>query len=129
MSWRTIKNRKFTINQLLQFLESKGYDQCGLLELKQYFSYLSSGHEDPNGRWRNAHLIKRVRPCTVQTYYITLRTFFRYLEAEWVIEASPVESIKLPVCRPDQIFLHSTIVDDVWQISYSTGGGIDCRWN
>lgn len=38
LSWRTIKNRKFTINQLLQFLESKDYDCCGLLELKQYFS-------------------------------------------------------------------------------------------
>lgn len=103
LSWRTIKNRKFTINQLLQFLESKGYNHCGLLELKQYFSYVSTGHEDPNGRWGNAHLTKRVRPRTVQTYYITLRTFFRYLEAEGVIEASPVESIKLPVCRPDQV--------------------------
>lgn len=103
LSWRTIKNRKFTIDQLLWFLDSKGYDHCGLLELKQYFSYLSTGHEEPNGRWGNAHLTKRVRPRTVQTYYITLRTFFRYLEAEGVIEASPVESIKLPVCRPDQV--------------------------
>ena len=36
-------------------------------------------------------------------YYARLRTFFRFLVEEGSIEASPMETLKAPVSRPDQI--------------------------
>ncbi len=36
-------------------------------------------------------------------YFARLRTFFRFLILEGAIDASPMETLRPPVCRPDQI--------------------------
>ncbi len=103
LSWRTIENRRLVIQKLLWFLQHKDYSECGLLELKQFLSYVSSGHEEANGRWGNSRLRRKVRPLTVSTYYSRLRTLFRYLVEEGAMDDSPLERITPPVSRPDQI--------------------------
>jgi site-specific recombinase XerD len=48
-------------------------------------------------------MTKAVRPCTVATYYGNLRTLFRFLVAEGVLDTSPVDSLRPPIARHDQV--------------------------
>lgn len=99
----TISNRKLIIEKLLWFFKQKELSCCGTLELRQFLAYVSNGHEDAEGRWGNARLTKHVRPGTASMYFARLRTFFRFLVAEDIIEFSPMEKMRPPINRPDQI--------------------------
>lgn len=44
-----------------------------------------------------------MRPRTILTYFGNLRTLFRYLVEEGAIDSSPMESLRPPVSRGDQI--------------------------
>jgi integrase/recombinase XerC len=99
----TVSNRTLIIEKLLWFLKQKELSRCGTLELRQFLAYVSSGHEDAEGRWGNTRLKKRVRPGTASMYFARLRTLFRFLVAEDLIEVSPMEKMRPPVNRPDQI--------------------------
>ncbi|HEX5324856.1 MAG TPA: tyrosine-type recombinase/integrase [Capsulimonadaceae bacterium] len=95
--------RRHILCKLEWFLTGRGFTTCGLYELRQFFAYLTRGHEDKGGRWQNAQLKQPARPQTVHTYYSHLRTFFRWLVSEGIIERSPVEAIAPPIARTDQI--------------------------
>lgn len=73
------------------------------MELKQFLAYLTNGHEDPRGRWGNPALHKQVCPKTVSTYYTNLRTLFRCLVDERALGSSPIEGIRPPIFRRDQV--------------------------
>ncbi len=110
----TLAIRRIVVNKLLWFLRKRDYAQCGTLELRQFLAYVTNGHKEPGGRWGAAsepsynpaqagQQQKPVRPRTVHTYHGHLRTFFRWLVAEGVLYASPMERIAAPIARTDQI--------------------------
>jgi site-specific recombinase XerD len=102
-SKRTLDNRRRLMTQLLWFFQQREFETCGTSELRAFLAYLSTGHEKEEGRWGNPHMKRAVRPRTVHTYYGHLRTFFRWLVDEELIEASPMENLKPPLFRSDQI--------------------------
>lgn len=99
----TLALRRTILDKLLWFLRQHEHASCGTSELKLFLAYLSRGHERPGGRWGNDQLTRQVRPSTVQTYHRHLRTFFRWLVSEGVIDASPMDGVAAPLARPDQV--------------------------
>lgn len=99
----TIATRRIITGKLLWFLREKELTSCGTHELRLFHAYLSKGHEQKGGRWGNDKLTRPVRPRTVKDYHNHLRTFFRWLVAEGVLDTSPIEAISAPVSRADQI--------------------------
>ncbi|MDR3707197.1 MAG: tyrosine-type recombinase/integrase [Capsulimonadaceae bacterium] len=102
-SSRTQGNRREIVEKLLWFLDDQKLDVCGVNELRRFLAYVTRGHEDPRGRWGNPRMKRPVRPRTVHTYHGHLRTLFRWLVAEGMVEQSPMEPIAPPVARADQI--------------------------
>lgn len=104
-SSRTIELRRMLAGRLLWFLEKRGAVQCSRAEIRQFFAYLSTGHNDIGGRWGKSE--KRytiaMSPETVSTYFHHLRTFFNWLVGEEYLMVSPMDKIAPPVSRPDQI--------------------------
>jgi integrase/recombinase XerC/integrase/recombinase XerD len=103
LSTRTLESRKFIVDKLLWFLRKSGFTECGIFEIRQFLAYISNGHESPEGRWDNPHCRTKVRPRTVETYFVNLRTLFRFLVEEEAIEESPLETMRPPIARRDQI--------------------------
>ena len=95
-SKRTLEARRSIIDKLIWYLRHKEYPVCGTLELRQFLAYVGKGHEQAGGRWGNAQMTRPVRPRTVHTYHGHLRTFFRWLIQEGILEASPMEAIAAP---------------------------------
>ena len=69
----------------------------------RFFLYLRNGHDEPGGRWGNPRNCRPVSSGTVTTYFTVLRTRFRYLVREGVLDVSPLEAMPRPVDRPDQV--------------------------
>ena len=103
LSDETIRTRRFMLSKLLWWLQTNGVESCGGPEIKQFLTYISTGHNQPDGRWGNPKLHTAVRPRTVKDYHTTLRTFFRWLVEEGCLEESPMAGLKPPVARADQI--------------------------
>lgn len=99
----TVKNRRFTLEKFLWFLEHGQKETCGTADIREFLAYLTTAHESETGRWDNGRMRRKIRPESVRSYYTTLKTFFRWLVAEDEIPASPVEAIKAPISRPNQI--------------------------
>lgn len=57
----------------------------------------------PPTSWGNATLKQAARAFTIRTYFAHLRTFFRWLVEEGEIEISPIENLRPPVARTDQV--------------------------
>ncbi len=99
----TLKNRRLYVRNLLWFLRRNEFAQCGVSELRAFFSYLINGHKEPCGRWGNPRECKPVKPSTSATYYSHLRALFRWIVAEGGLPSSPMERIKPPIDRADQV--------------------------
>ena len=102
-SQQTLNLRKIVCDKLLWFLRSKEIEACGTLELRQFFSYLKHGHEQPGGRWGNPQQTRPVKSGTIATYDRHIRTLFSWLVKEEAIDVSPMDKVDEPVDRPDQI--------------------------
>ena len=102
-SQQTLATRKIITSKLIWFLEQKQHQDCGLMELRQFLAYLTNGHKEPGGRFGNPALTQPVRPRTVKDYHNHLRTFFRWLVEEGVIEVCPLDGIAAPISRADQV--------------------------
>lgn len=100
---RTIVARRIYLDKLIWFLKTHNYDQCGVPELRRFFAYLTSGHEQEGGRWGNSLRSKPVRPSTVATYHSHIRAFFNWLVGENFLDSSPMERIAPPISRSDQV--------------------------
>jgi integrase/recombinase XerD len=103
LSDATVHTRRLLMQKLLWWFDHVGITICGTAELKAFLTYVSTGHEEPGGRWGNPRLSKPVRPRTVKDFHTTLRTFFRWLVEEDAIAVSPMERIRAPISRADQI--------------------------
>ena len=100
---RTIDNRRRLMDQLIWFLRHRSFDDCGVLELRQFFAYLSHGHEEPGGRWGNPTCRKPLRPASIHTYHGHIRTLFGWIVNEGGLASSPMDRIPPPVLRRDQL--------------------------
>ena len=103
LSNRTLEARRNQTQKLLWFLRLRGYTSCGPSELRAFFAYVQNGHEDAADRWSHERLNKGVRPRTIHEYYGDLRTFFRFLVDDGALEVSPMDRIKAPIARADQV--------------------------
>ena len=72
-------------------------------ELKRFFRYFLTAHEEAGGRWGNPQETTPVKPSTVATYHRHIRALFRWLVANDYIPDSPMEKIPAPIDRPDEI--------------------------
>jgi site-specific recombinase XerD len=102
-SERTISTRRERMNSFLWFLRNREFAECGLAEIRAFFVCLNHGHKEAGGRWGNPRCTSPLTSGRVKSYHSTLRTFFRWLIAEMVLDVSPMERIPAPVDRPDQI--------------------------
>ena len=100
---RTIETRRIFIKNLLWFLKKRGFARCGTRELRQFFSYLQHGHEEPGGRWGRDNLVKTVRPITVKDYYVNLCCLFNWLVEDGAMDASPLTKIPKPKVLAEQV--------------------------
>lgn len=102
LSPATIAGRTLVMEKLLWFLHQNELIECGPVELRRFLVYV--GNSEGGGvRWGNSHLRHKTRPSTPATYYARLRTFFRFLVSEGAIESSPIENLRPPVSRSDQV--------------------------
>lgn len=99
----TIAARKLATEKFLWFFHEHGHSSCGVPELRRFFAYLNTGHEEPGGRWGNPHQTKPLRPITIQTFHRHLSTFFNWLVKEEIITSSLMERIPTVVARANQI--------------------------
>lgn len=98
---RTIETRRVFLRNFLWFLERRGYETCGVPQLRQFFHYLMHGHEEPGGRWGQSRFNRPVRPITVMDYYTCLRSFFDWMAAQQVIRDTPFAAIPKPQVREE----------------------------
>ena len=103
LSPATIACNSGMVSKLVWWLEHTGSDTCGRMEIQQFLSYVGDGHTDRAGRWGKADEHTANRPSTLLTYHARLSAFFTWLETEEFIEASPMENVKPPIVRRDQI--------------------------
>jgi site-specific recombinase XerD len=105
-STRTIELRKTQIGRLKWFLNHRNFENCGTKELRAFFAYLTTGHQDSRGRWGYGELHQAsqpLRPTTVKTYYAHLQSFFNWLVSEELIRSSPLAPLSIPRAHSDQI--------------------------
>jgi integrase/recombinase XerD len=100
---RTLETRRDTTKKLLWFLNDRDFDTCSVYELRAFFAYLRTGHEDSGGRFGNPRLTKPLQPVTIHTFHNHCRSFFKWLATEEYVQSSPMERIPPPIARPDQI--------------------------
>lgn len=91
------------VGKLAWFLHEHHHEECGTTELRAFFVYLIRPLEAGQYRWGNPRFNMQMRPATQATYYSHLRAFFHWLVSEEVIESSPLDKIKPPIARADQI--------------------------
>jgi hypothetical protein len=70
----TLANRLLYLRKFFWFLENKAIACCSVLEMRQFFAYLTNGHKEPEGRWGRACESQPVKPSTVATYHRYLGT-------------------------------------------------------
>ncbi len=100
---RTCGNRRDRLVPLLKFAELKRLESLDTNELRLFFQYLATGHKEPGGRFGNPRLIQAVSSGTIKSYYSTVCAFFNWLVQEEEIVRNPMDRIKPPIDRPDQI--------------------------
>lgn len=102
LSPQTVDAFRITSEKFLWWLQQEGHTTCGANQVRGFLSYVGAP-PPPGGRWGNPQKTKPNRPRTVHTYWERLRTFFRWAVSEGLIEQSPMETIKPPVARRDQV--------------------------
>lgn len=103
LSPNTLSLRRHFLDKFAWWLEAEGLQSCGTFEIRAFLGYVANGHKDESGRWGNSSLKAPVNARTVKDVYGILRTFFRFLVAEGYISESPMQNLKPPVHRADQI--------------------------
>jgi len=102
LSATTIEVRRIFLKNLIWFLKHRGFTECATSpQLREFFLYLRTGHEEPCGRWGNPNLRKPLRPVSVKDYYICLKIFFDWMVSEGLVETSPLERIERPQAREE----------------------------
>lgn len=116
---RTLDNCKKVFNLLLWFLDDTGQIECGTEQLREFFSYMSepdAATENGTGRWGESVAMRKaagraLKPLSVLTYFGRLRAFFNWCVEQHELDSSPLNPIKLPEYKQDQVkpFTHEQI--------------------
>lgn len=88
----TMATRRNALDRLLDFLEREGYEELGRPELARFFAAAANNVTG-----------EPLAARTVATRYNHLRTFFRWLDSEGVLDQALIERIAPPIARDDQI--------------------------
>jgi len=110
----TTRNRRHVTAKLLWFLRHREFTHCGLREIRAFFAYLNTGHEEAAGRWGENNVEglsgrartraeQPMKATTVRYYYTYLRALFNWIVAEGVLAESPMARLAAPIAREDQI--------------------------
>jgi site-specific recombinase XerD len=103
LSRHTLVCRRFLTDKLLWFLREEDIPVCDKRALQRFFAYVITAHESPQGRWGNPREREPVRPRTAANYFRWLRTLFRFLVAEGMLEQSPMEGMRPAAHQNDQV--------------------------
>jgi integrase/recombinase XerD len=103
LSPQTIAFRAIVVRNLLWYLRATDRQQCGKPEVRAFLAYLNRGHEEPGGRWGNPRLTEPPKSATAASYFRALRTMFRFFIAEGYLDESPMETLRAPIDRADQV--------------------------
>lgn len=101
LSPATLDGRRYACERLVWFLRHREMSQCGTAEVRAFLAYLNTAHER-GGRWDT----KRTEPMSsesLRTYYGHLQTLFRFVVEEGALTEDPMERLKPPISRPDQV--------------------------
>lgn len=94
----TIDLRKICLRLLREYLAEQHYELCGEREMKEFFHHVAVA-----GRRTGGAASDPLRPSTIKTYHSHLAIFFKYLIAEDILTANPMDRIPAPVVRQDQV--------------------------
>ncbi len=100
---RTTEFRQHVIDKLVWYLDQQSQTICQAADIRGFLAYVTTGHQQPGGRWNNRIMTKPVKPATVHRYFRELRTLFRWMVEEGVLSRSPMDSIRAPRVPQDQI--------------------------
>lgn len=101
-STRTLEEERSVLNKLLRYLEESDATHCSGAEIRQYLTHVAQGGLQRGGRWGNQPA-RPVRPRTVRNHWGYLCTFFNWLVEEYPSTVSPMERVRPPIMRPDQV--------------------------
>jgi len=99
----TLTERRGVVTKLVWFLKDGELAQCGTRQFRAFLAYVNRGHEDPRGRWGNRHMTKPAGPGTLKAYHRVVRAFCNWLVETGDLEHSPIDSLRAPIVRADQI--------------------------
>ncbi len=102
-SERTLEFRRDVLKKLDWFLEDRGWQVCGVEELKDFIGHVRHGHEESQGRWGNPKNRAATRPLTIHRYWRELQTLFNYCVREDFLQASPMKKVEEPEKKAAQI--------------------------
>lgn len=108
---RTLDNCKKVFDMLVWHLDETGQTECGTEQLREFFAYMCNPFEtshDGTGRWGEVIAVRKqagraLKPASVLTYFGRLRAFFNWCVQQHELDASPLNPIKLPDNKQDQI--------------------------
>lgn len=98
----TITMMRYIVGKLQWWMEHTGNASVGQAEIQAFLAY-AGGPAPKEGRWGKKDEHRENRPRTVKTYWERLKTLFNWGVEQEMILSSPMNKIKAPVARPDQI--------------------------
>lgn len=94
----TLDGKRNAVEKLLWFLGREGIEQCGEDEVQDFLSHCEHGHEENDGRYgaRTVRSYKPIGTRAIQVYFQCIRTYFKWLVAEQLVTANPLEKTEQP---------------------------------
>lgn len=103
LSPKTQETRRAILDRFFWWLEREGAHECGAAEVKGFLQYLTVAHKEPCGRFGISTLKTPLGTRSVKDCYSILRTFFRWIVAEGYLRETPMDGLRPPIHRPDQV--------------------------
>jgi site-specific recombinase XerD len=75
----TIARKKDSLARLVWFLKKNNLTHFGPREFQRFVHYIGVGHEEPEGRWGNSKLREPASDRTIQSYFIYVQAFCRWM--------------------------------------------------
>lgn len=101
LSGRTISERREILDKFFWFLDQQGLETVAVRELKKFFHYLHTGHEEPGGRFGNPRLTKALRPISLKGWHVVLSAWHRWMVSEDYLTFNPMSKVPAPIVREE----------------------------
>ena len=105
---RTLDNRRLITGKLLWWIEREGGVEVGESEMRLFFLYLRTGHEQEGGRWGPRRdgtpgETEPLRPSTAKWWHAYLSSLWAHIVRAGGVEESPMLRIPAPRVPRDRI--------------------------